>query len=320
MDQLAKSQSIVDSLSFGEGIDFDSYLKSEEKNNIRHAEYWQEKVKDYQFNPQQSYGLKLPWMKFNKEKQVREYLSFKLRKGETTIHTGYNAHKKSMQIGFIQLGLIAQGAKCMTVSLEMPPVITLDRQIKQFAGSLEPTLANHDQFFDYVRDKLFIYDQLGTMKWKRVIGVCRYAIKEFGIDQIFLDSLMKFGIKSKDHETQAEFVDELTTLGKDTGAHIHLVAHSKKPTDIQGEAKPPCKYDISGSADLSNMVDNVIIHFQNKAEQRTYDQLLIVDKQRNPDGEDTEPSYMFTFDELQFKSYSNTPKMKPDDWMDGNFL
>ena len=298
-------------MKFGEGIDFDQYLHPDDEAKIKPADHWRERVKEHQLNPQEAIGLRLPWNKAG---------NFRIRKGETTIHTGYNGHRKSMMLGYIQLGLIAQGEKCLSISLEMPPHITIDRQLKQFVGNEEPSLLMHDAFFEFVYSKLYLYDQIGTMKWRRVIAVCRYAIQELGVTQCFLDSLMKFGIKSKDHETQAEFVDEVTTLGKDTACHMHLVAHAKKPHESK-ESIPPNRYDVSGSGDISNMVDNVIIHHQNKSEDRKYDQLMIVDKQRNPEGDEAEPSFIFTFEAngLQFKPYSNTAKMSNDDWTNARF-
>lgn len=315
MSNLQKAQERIDnyadSLRFGEGIDFDQYLDQDDKAKVKDANHWQEKVKQYQLNPQESTGKRLPWLAAGDH--------FRIRAGETTIHTGYNGHKKSLMLGFIQLGLIAQSEKCLNISLEMPPHITLDRQIKQFAGNSEPTMPEHDQFFNFVKDNLYIYDQVGTMKWRRVIAVCRYAIQELGVTQLFLDSLMKFGIKSKDHETQAEFVDELTTLGKDTGAHCHLVAHAKKPGEGR-EHQPPSIFDISGSADLSNMVDNVLVHFSDKREDKFHDQYINVNKQRNPESEITEPSIWFDFDSDSLQFIRNEyQRMTPVEWEQAKF-
>lgn len=315
MNSLEKSQSIVDSLTFGEGVNFDSYLHPDDQAKVKQASHWREKLKDFQFNPQEQSGKLLPFSKAANH--------FRIRPSETTIHTGYNGHKKSLMLGYIQLGLISQSEKCLNVSLEMPPHITLDRQIKQFANCKQPSLLLHERFFDFVKDNLYIYDQIGTMRWKRVIAVCRYAIVELGVTQCFLDSLMKFGIKSKDHETQAEFVDELATLAKDTGAHIHLVSHSKKPSE-HGEGKMPDKYDIAGSADISNLVDNVAIHFTDKSDGRRFDQCLKIAKQRNPESEMTEPTIGLDFESesLQFvPSFEGqfTQRMSAEDWENGRF-
>jgi len=300
----ARVDKYLDKMSIDD-VDFDQYMNVEEKARVKDAVNWKERLKNYQLGEDQE-GLSLPWAKAN---------DFRMRRGESTIHTGYNGHRKSMMLGLIQLAMVAQGEKCLSISLEMAPHITLDRMVKQFVGNGTPSFPMHDVFFDFLMDKLFIYDQVGTVKWKRVIAVSRYAIQELDVTQVFLDSLMKFGILKKDLETQAQFVDELTTLGKDTGAHFHLVAHANKPSE-KNEFNAPSKYDVSGSSDITNMVDNVIIHHQNKQEVREYDQLFIVEKQRNPGGENPEPRYIFHFDEksLQFKPYKTALNMTDEDW------
>ena len=52
MNSLEKSQSIVDSLTFGEGVNFDSYLHPDDQAKVKQASHWREKLKDFQFNPQ----------------------------------------------------------------------------------------------------------------------------------------------------------------------------------------------------------------------------------------------------------------------------
>jgi twinkle protein len=291
------------SVMLPQNIDFDAWFTPEDKTKLKEASHWREDLKQHHLNPQSAKGLSLPFCD-------SDYL---IRLGEATIHSGYNGAKKSMMLGLIQLAMISQGQKCLSVSLEMKPIITLERMVKQFSGKGELSLPLHAEFFDFVKDKLFLYDQIGTMKWKRVVGVCRYAIEECGVNQIFLDSLMKFGIGTKDLETQAAFVDEIATLAKDTNTHIHLVAHSTKPNEYK-EGTPPNKYQVAGSADISNMVDNVVIHFS--AKDKEYDQLFIVAKQRDPSGNIAEPSWRLHFDglSLQFRRKKDDLLFYPEDW------
>tara|TARA_S200002703_G_scaffold98191_1_gene84881 strand:+ start:3637 stop:4617 length:981 start_codon:yes stop_codon:yes gene_type:complete len=326
LNQLERSQSIVDALSFGDEVRFEDYFSPEEESKIKDSKVFRQDVVDSILNPHSAKGLLLPWKKT---------IDFRIRKGETTVHTGYNGHRKSMMLGVIQLGLMTQGGKCLTISLEMPPVKTIRRQIAQHSGIgiNDYGVKDTDSFYNFVSDNHLIYDQIGTMKWKKVVGICRYAINNLGAEYLFIDSLLKCGIMKGDYDTQCLFVDELTTLAKDTNTSIHLVAHSKKPSEIKsnnsGENKPPDKYAISGAAEISDMVDNVLIHHKLSPDAVTindqgnsYDQFIYVGKQRDPQGEDAEPIFGFEFNpmNLQFKSYSNTPKMSPDDWADGNFL
>ena len=288
--------------------DIDSWLHPEDKMRVRHAGEFREALKRDYLNPEEGKGLILPWL-------VAE--DFRLRKGEVTLHSGYRGHKKSMMLGMWQLGLISQGETCLSFSFEMLPIRTLKRMLRQFTGIGDPNLATYDRFFNFLNQKFLLYDQLGTVKWQRVIALSRYAIQELGVNQVFIDSLMKINVKKKDLETQAQVVDELCALAKDTNSHIHLVAHSNKANTRTGKPEdvlPPGIDDVSGSGDLTNMVDNVVIHFQNKSPQFAYAQMMNVDKQRNPEGNDPEPSIKFDFDSASLQFQRDHHCYKPTDW------
>ena len=85
------------------------------------------------------------------------------------------------------------------------------------------------------------------------------------------------------------FLDALCTIARDTGMHIHLVAHSRKARD---ETQAPGKMDVKGSGSITDQVDNVVIWWRNKAKENAIqagepsdpskpDALMLIDKQRN---------------------------------------
>lgn len=299
-----KGQEYLDAAVFTDtAVNFDSYIHATEIAKIRDASSYYEQVKHQILNPDEDSGLSLPW-----EKAV----DFRFRDSELTIWTGYNGHKKSMMLGFVVLGLLAQGAKACIASLEMPPRKTLWRMCKQWTGTNDPPLDTLERYFSWLHKKLWIYDQVGTVKMDRMIGVARYAITELGVTHFVIDSLMKCGINDDDYNGQKRFVDELATLAKDTGAHIHLVAHAKKP-ETGKETIPSTKYGVAGSANITNLADNVIVVFVQKDEKKDYDIVMRVEKQRNGEAE---PSYILQFDQksLQFRSSSAATIMTPSDW------
>jgi len=287
-------------------VDFDSYIHPEEIAKIRSAASYHEQVKRLFLDGESHTGLQLPWSKARDE--------FRFRDSELTIWTGYNGHKKSLMLGYVMLALIAQGAKGCIASLEMPPRKTLWRMCKQYVGNGEPSMPYVEKYFQFLNQKLWIYDQVGAVKAERMIGVARYAINELGVTHFVIDSLMKCGINEDDYNKQKWFCDELATLAKDTGAHIHLVAHARKPTDGK-EGIPSTKYAVAGSGNITNMADNVIVMFCNKDEARDYDAMLVVEKQRNGEHE---PKYLLHFDDssLQFKPYKTAPRMSVEEWRD----
>lgn len=284
-------------------IDFDKYLTDipEAAKVIRSSDYRQ-RVKDSFLSPESERGLRLPW---------RKATEFRFRPSELTVWTGYNGHKKSMMLGFIMLAMIAQKQKVCIASLEMKPIRSLKRMCRQWVGVAEPTIPASDEFFDWLDGKLWFYDQVGSIKAERMIAVARYAITQLGVNHFVIDSLMMCGISEDDYNKQKWFCSELATLAKDTGAHIHLVAHSRKPS--QSECIPSTKYGVSGSANITNMPDNVIVIFQQKDETKDYDVMFIVEKQRNGEHE---PKYYLNFDEnsLQFKGSKQAQKLSCNEW------
>lgn len=299
-----KGQDYLDSMVIDDRtVNFDAYIHADEIAKIRGASSYRDSVRRSMLNPEEESGLRLPWTKADE---------FKFRDSELTIWTGYNGHKKSMMLGFVILSLIAQGTKACIASLEMPPRKTLSRMCKQWVGNTEPTMQYVDKYFSWLHNKLWLYDQVGTVKRERMVGVARYAIQELGVKHFVIDSLMKCGIGDDDYNSQKSFVDELATLTKDTGAHIHLVAHARKPESGK-ETMPSTKYGVSGTANITNLADNVIVVFVQKDETKGYDILLNVEKQRN--GE-SEPRYMLNYDSgsLQFKGFDSAPRLNPEDW------
>jgi twinkle protein len=148
---------------------------------------------------------------------------------------------------------------------------------------------------------IYIYDQLDTVEAVKILGMVHYAANELKCKHIVIDSLMKCGINGDDYNAQKKFVDRLCWAAKRHNVHIHLVAHVRKAGD---ETHIPGKFDVSGTADLSNLVDNLFITWANKRREeigkkmdmglmlegdeqdyynKSCDQILAVEKQR--DGE-----------------------------------
>lgn len=82
---------------------------------------------------------------------------------------------------------------------------------------------------------------------------------------IILDNLMTMNLSvynRNKYEAQSTFVINIANLSKELGVHIHVIMH---PTKATGYLR---KNDISGSADLSNAVDNVFIIHRNSSDFR----------------------------------------------------
>lgn len=268
-------------------IDFESYIDQEERAKVKSAADFMHEVIDRYHSPIKYHGLTLPWNKTHENVRIRH--------GEVTLWPGINGHGKSMVVGQVAMHMMANNEKFCIASFEMKPVATLARMCRQSLGAESPTVEYIKRFHEWSDGKLWMYDQQGTIQSSRVIGLIHYCSKQLGVTQFVIDSLMKCGINEDDYNGQKRFLDQLCAAAKDTGCHIHLIAHSRKGQD---ELTAPNKMDVKGSGSITDQVDNVITVWRNKRKEQAIaankttpdildmpDALLIVDKQRHGEWE-----------------------------------
>lgn len=283
---------------FPDDIDFSLYEnETEAKQNIREASLYVQLILDrIQAGVREKHSF-MPWEK------TRDLIQF--RPGEVTVWGGPNGSGKSLVTGQVALSLCNQGEKVCIASFEMKPEKTLERMGRQWTHfSLRDKwimsrpnergiiIDLYEQFRDWTDGKIWLYDQQGTVQWKKVCGVVRYAAKELGVTHFFIDNLMKCVAGEDDYNGQKAFVDELCSIARDNAIHIHLVHHIKKPPN---DDHLPTKYDFKGTGAITDQPDNVIAVWRNKARERAIqegkggfekqpDMKLVVDKQRNGEG------------------------------------
>jgi len=267
-------------------IDFSAYMASTEAaHRVISAGAYVDEVIDYFHGDTAMRGVVTPWAKTHNLLRFREH--------EVTLWSGMNGHGKSLALGQTCMGFIEQGQKVCIASMEMKPMVTLARICRQWTKDRKPDVEIIRMFHETTRTHLWLYDQQGTVNAERMLAVMRYCAQEKGIRHFVLDSLMKCGIVEDDYTAQKLFVDAICTIARDTGMHIHLVAHSKKQKD---EMTPPGKMDVKGSGAITDQVDNVITVWRNKPKETSLsegaqdrrgepDALLICDKQRNGEWE-----------------------------------
>jgi len=278
-------------------IDFSVYeAVTDHKQKVRPASFYVQAMLDRLDAGVVEKQVFMPWVK------TRDLIQF--RSGEVTVWGGANGSGKSLVTGQAALSLCAQGEKVCVCSFEMKPTKTLERMGRQFTGYnltdvclqdeaiKEATVQLYKEFRDWTDTRMWIYDQQGTVEWKKVCGVARYCAKELGITHFFIDNLMKCVAGEDDYNGQKAFIDELCSIARDEQIHIHIIHHVKKPPN---EDQKPGKYDFKGTGAITDQVDNVIGVWRNKKKERAmydgmkYDEkepdtALIVDKQRNGEG------------------------------------
>jgi twinkle protein len=201
-------------------------------------------------------GKTLPW--------ERTEDKFLIRPGELTVWTGFNGSGKSMLISHVIVGLIAQDERACVASMEMAAPITLKRMFQQIGATPTPPQEFMFRIDDWINGRLWIVNIRGTTKSDRLMEIFKYAWKRYGITQIVIDSLLKCGFAEDDYNGQKEFIDRLCDFISETKCHIHLVSHSRK---MESEFKAPGKMDVRGGAALTDLPDNVISVWRNKAKE-----------------------------------------------------
>jgi twinkle protein len=274
-------------------IDFEAYmLEPEARQLVKPASHWRDKLVDSFNMPETQRGTFLPWRK--------THGLFRLRRSELTVWSGINGHGKSILLSQVMASAMEQGETSLIASMEMRPELTLNRMARQWTTKREPVIREIDAFNAWTEDRLWIYDKMGAVQWKKLLAVCRWAADKLAITHFVIDSLMRCGIADDDYGGQKAFVDALCTFKSDYNVAVHLVMHARKGQD---EYAPPGKFDAKGTGTMTDLADNVMTVWRNKKKEaeietlgargqpigedlrRQPDALLICDKQRNFDWE-----------------------------------
>ncbi|MDE1905955.1 MAG: AAA family ATPase [Rhodospirillales bacterium] len=215
----------------------------------------------------------MPWPKTHDKIQFRP--------GEVTLWPGINGHGKSLITSQIALHLRSLGMSSCIGSFEMQPAATFRRMARQGICAELPTPQVLHKFAGWLGDAMWLYTVQGMVDRARLMTVMRYCAGKLGVSHFFVDSLMKCVRGVDDYNGQKDFIDQCCAVARDTGLHIHIVAHSRK---LASERDTPGKFDVAGAGAITDQVDNVITVWRNKSEKReegTPDCLLCCDKQRH---------------------------------------
>lgn len=213
---------------------------------------------------------------------------FEFRPGELSVWTGINGHGKSLMLGQILVGLMHQGVRVCVFSGEMTPLEQAKRILKQCTGAERPTPEYIDATAEWLRDRMWLFNVLGSATIDRLVTVFSYAAKRYGIEQFVIDSLMVTDVPDEGpgaFTAQKAAVQKLAGFAKQFKAHVHLVAHPRKGKD---ESSAPGKLDVGGSGKITDGADNIFSVWSarkedGEEENEKPDALLELHKQRNGD-------------------------------------
>lgn len=196
---------------------------------------------------------------------------FVCRPAELTLVTGISSHGKT-QILMQWINTLSKNSKCLIMSMEMRPEITLARLCKIALGrnstGSPPTEKFIREYCEEKNEKIYIYDQQQETTSANIFASIIYAKEVLDCEFIVVDSLMTVadvGESDNGYNEQKKFINKLSVLCKALNVHIFLVAHLRKVAD---ELQAPDAQAIYGSSNIRNLTDNILMVYRNKLKEK----------------------------------------------------
>lgn len=190
-----------------------------------------------------------------------------LNKGEVSCVSGLRGSGKSSLMSQIALEAVQRKYKTALFSGELSENRVLEWLQLQAAGKLYTQPTKYENYF-YVDDKtkyyinkwldnkIYIYNNNYGNDAQKILNSVEQCITKNKVDLVILDNLMSMNLESLSgdkYERQTKLVLGLVKYAQDNDVHILFVAHPRKSIGFLRLE------DISGTADLTNAVENVFI-------------------------------------------------------------
>lgn len=191
-----------------------------------------------------------------------------LEKTCVTVISGLRGCGKSTLLGQIILSAINEDHTVVCYSGEMNNKKYLSWLMRQAAGktNVEPSLkydggygvAEEKQvkISEWMGERFWLYNNKYGNRFDEISSYLRTKLKDTRADLCIIDNLMALDLtrlNQDKYEAQTNFVWELKNLAELTNTHIIFVAHPRKASGFLRLT------DISGSGNISNIVDNAFI-------------------------------------------------------------
>lgn len=188
--------------------------------------------------------------------------------GELTVLSGLNASGKTSWLDCLALNVVQKGFKVAIWSGEM--------QDWRFQGWINQIAAGktcvrkkegYENFYytpsqycekieAWLDNKLFLYNNSYGSKWEQLFADVKEVVENEGVHMVVLDNLAALNIDGYDGEKyskQTKFILDLKDYAKQKNIHVILVCHPRKENYFLR------KESISGTADLTNIADNLFL-------------------------------------------------------------
>ena len=195
-----------------------------------------------------------------------------LCKGEITCLSGETGSGKSSLVSQMVIESANRGFKTALFSGELKRKRVYNWLTLQAAGKKHIRPTQYENYFilngeyeepisKWLDEKVYIYNNNYGNLFNFVKKELNSLVLEKRVDLIVLDNLMCMDIEDLSDETnkqQTAFVRQLKSFAEINNVHIVFVAHPKKPDRL----RLIDKYDVSGSSNIVNTVDNILIIYR----------------------------------------------------------
>ena len=250
--------------------------------------------------------------------------------GELSVWSGGNGSGKSTLLSQLAIESFRKGNNVLIFSGELKDSRLMKWMNLQICGKNNLYFNNQfgyyyprnkEEVMKFSDNKLFVYDNEIGNDINKIIFAIYDAVKKKNVKMVILDNLMSMNLSSygqDKYDIQTKLITDLSNMAKRLNIHIHFVCHPRKSTSFLR------KYDISGTADLTNIADNVfIVHrvnndfkkqtqemFKWKADYELYDYDNIIEicKNREQGIQDMFIGQYFEIETKRFLNYKNENK------------